>query len=431
MFRAFAACTLLLAALSGCQNRQKAAESLDEIAREFVLLSLTIGEKEPGYIDAYYGPSELQSKANADAPKASLDALAQQTDALLARAQSAEKGTSGLDARRARNVVSQLTAAATRLKMLRGEKLSFADEAQGLFGAHPDIRPLASYDPVLARIETLVRGAGPLADRVEKFSDRFTIPKDRLKPVFDAAISECRRRTLQYMQLPKNERFDLAFVNGKTWSGYNYYQGDAHSRIEVNTDLPIRIDRALDLGCHEGYPGHHAFNTLLEQNLAKARNWVEFSVYPLYSPQSLIAEGTANYGIDLAFPGREKLAYETRVLYPLARLSTADAGKYSALREAMKDLAGARFTIVEQFLDGKIGEEEALRLTQKYGVQSRERAQKSIDFAKQYRSYVINYGLGEEMARKTVEAAGAAPDARWARLRQILSEPTLPSDLKR
>ena len=27
-----------------------------------------------------------------------------------------------------------------------------------------------------------------------------------------------------------------------------------------------------------------------------------FEVYPLLSPQSLIAEGTANYGIDIAFP---------------------------------------------------------------------------------------------------------------------------------
>jgi hypothetical protein len=173
------------------------------------------------------------------------------------------------------------------------------------------------------------------------------------------------------------------------------------------------------------------YNVLLEKNMVKDRGWIEFTVYPLFSPQSLIAEGTANYGIDLAFPGREKLAYETRVLYPLAGLPTADAEKYLALREATKDLAGARFTIVEQFLDGKISEDEAVRLTQKYQLTSPERARKSIDFAKQYRSYVINYGLGEDMARADVEAAGSTPDARWKRLAQILSEPTLPSDLKR
>ena len=43
------------------------------------------------------------------------------------------------------------------------------------------------------------------------------------------------------------------------------------------------------------------FNMLLEKNLVRDRGWHEFSVYPLFSPQSLIAEGTANYGIDIAF----------------------------------------------------------------------------------------------------------------------------------
>ena len=83
-------------------------------------------------------------------------------------------------------------------------------------------------------------------------------------------------------RLPPGERFDLAFVTGKSWSGYNYYQGNYHSRIEVNTDLPIRISRAVDLGCHEGYPGHHVLNSLLEQRLERGKGWIEFSVYPLF-----------------------------------------------------------------------------------------------------------------------------------------------------
>ena len=215
-----------------------------------------------------------------------------------------------MEQRRAKFLAAQLTAAATRLRMLRGEKLSFEEEAEGLFGVRPALRPLASYDPLLAQIEALVPGSGPLADRVEAFQRRFTIPADRLRPVFDAAIAECKARTVRHIVLPKEERFDLGFVTNKSWSGYNYYQGGYRSRIEVNTDLPIRISRAVDLGCHEGYPGHHVLNALLEQHLSKGRGWIEFSVYPLYSPQSLLAEGSANYGIELAFPGRERLTYE-------------------------------------------------------------------------------------------------------------------------
>ena len=87
--------------------------------------------------------------------------------------------------------------------------------------------------------------------------------------------------------------------------------------IQVNTDLPIFIDRAVDLAAHEGYPGHHVYNSLLEKNLVRDRGWVEFSVYALFSPQSLVAEGTANFGRDVAFPTKtERMKFEKEVLFP-------------------------------------------------------------------------------------------------------------------
>lgn len=418
---------LAAVALAACQPA-KPTDTLDAIARDYVKLSLTIGEKEEGYIDAYYGPPELQAEAKEEAPKLAIPELTKRTDALSARI--AALKPEGLDARRAAFLSAQLVAAKTRLLMLAGEKLSFADEAKGLFGVSPDLKPLASFDPVLAKIEALLPGPGPLSARVDAFQNRFTIPAAKLKPVFDAAIAECKARTLAHIALPEGEKFDMKFVTGKSWSGYNYYLGRSTSRIEINTDLPIRISRAVDLGCHEGYPGHHVLNALLEQKLVKDKGWVEFSVYPLYSPQSLIAEGSANYGIDLAFPGPERLAYETRVLYPLAGLPTADAARYSELQDAMKALAGARFTIAREFLEGRIDEAEAQRLIERYQLVSPERAKQSIAFTKQYRSYVINYGLGQDMVRANVEAAGATPAARWKRMEQLLSEPTLPGDLR-
>jgi len=422
---------LLAVSIAACQGKtppQTNKAQVDAIARDYVLLSLEIGEKEEGYIDAYYGPPELQAQAKADAAKIGLPELAKRTEALRSRVATLPADGDSLDARRIRFLAAQLTAAATRLRMMQGEKLSFADEAKGLFGVAPDIKPLESYDAVIAKIDTLVPGTGPLPERMEAFQNRFNIPTDRLKPVFDAAIAECKRRTLEHIALPRNESFTLEFVTGKSWSGYNYYKGNAHSLIQVNTDLPIRISRAVDLGCHEGYPGHHVLNALLEERLTKGKGWIEFSVYPLYSPQSLIAEGSANYGIDLAFPGDDQLKFETATLYPLAGLPTADAAKYLALSKAMKDLAGARFTIARDYLEGRISRNQAVELSQKYQLQSKERAEKSLSFTDQYRTYVINYGLGQDMVRAYVEAAGTDPKAKWARMEKILSEPTLPSD---
>jgi hypothetical protein len=403
-------------------------DSLDEIATDYVQMTLEIGEREPGYVDAYYGPKEWADAAKS-APRSVQD-LAKEANALSERVSAIDvAGLDPMERRRREFLLAQLRAAQTRLRMMQGEKLSFAEEAQGLFGVRVDLKPLASYDPVLARIDKLVPGTGPLSERVEKFQDRFTIPKDRLQPVFDAAIQECKRRTAQHIALPPGEKFTMEFVTGKSWSGYNYYKGNLTSLIQVNTDLPIRISRAVDLGCHEGYPGHHVLNILLEQRLTKQRGWVEYSVYPLYSPHSLTMEGSANYGIDLAFPGEERLRYETQALYPLAGLPSGRAGEYLALLEATRDLAGARFTIARDYLEGRIDRAKAVELTQKYQLVSKKRAEQSIDFNEQYRSYVINYGLGQDMVRAYVEAAGPDPKARWAAMERVISEPTLPSDL--
>ena len=414
--------------LCGCASGAGRGDSLDAIAADYVRMTLEIGEREPGYVDAYYGPKEWQAAAKA-APRG-LPELAAAAAAMSVRTQAVDAaGLEPLERRRRAFLLAQLKAATTRLRMLQGEKLSFADEAEGLFGVRPELKPLSAYDPVLARIETLVPGQGPLPERVEAFQNRFTIPRERLKPVFDAAIAECRRRTLARIALPADESFTLEFVTGKSWSGYNYYQGGLKSLIQINTDLPIRIGRAVDLGCHEGYPGHHALNMLLEQKLTKKRGWVEYSIYPLYSPQSLIAEGSANYGIDLAFPGPDRLAYEAGTLYPLAGISAAQAGEFLALQEATSALAGARFTIAADYLEGRIDRARAVELLQRYQLVTKARAEQSAKFIDEYRSYVINYGLGQDLVRAHVEVAGTTPEARWAAMERVISEPTLPGDL--
>lgn len=403
---------------------KEAKSQLSKIADDYIMLTLAMGEKEPGYVDAYYGPETWVKLAKTQ--ERSLVQLAEEVARLKGRIHALPKDA---EPARQRFLQAQLEAARTRISMLSGETLPFAKEAKGLFGVTPEIRPLSEYDSVLQQIDRLVPGSGPLAARVEAFEDQYIIPQDRLKTVFDTAIAECKRRTQIYFDLPVVENFRMEFVTGKSWSGYNYYQGGYQSLIQINTDLPIRISRAVDLGCHEGYPGHHVYNMLLEKNLVNGLGWQEYSIYPLYSPQSLIAEGSANYGIKLAFPGKERLEYERDVLYPLAGLNPDSAEAYWALQNAKDALSGARITIAQQYLDGEIPREQAIELTRKYQLVGAERASQLLDFNDQYRSYVINYGLGQDMVQHWIEAQGTAPVWRWKAMERLLSEPILPEDL--
>ncbi|MDQ3124203.1 MAG: hypothetical protein M3Q74_01165 [Pseudomonadota bacterium] len=426
--RAFLLALLMLVGACATQPAPAAdpsGDSLDAIARDYVALILEIGEREPGYVDAYYGPAEWQAAATAS-PR-TVPQLIQGAAGLTERLNAVStRGAEPAVAQRRAYLLAHVSAASARLRMLSGEKMSFADEAEALFGIRPELRPLESYDPVLAEIDALLPGAGTLTDRVTAFRADYVIPRDRLQVVMDAAIAECRARTVRHITLPANERFALSFVSDKPWSGYNYYLGDAASRIEINADLPIYTERAIDLGCHEAYPGHHVYNALLEQTFVRERGWVEMSVYPLFSPMSFVAEGSANYGIDLAFPGDEATAYERDVLFPLAGLDPATAGKKAQLAALTRRLARAEYTIADDWLAGRIEREEAIRRLMKYTLATEARANQRLRFIDTYRSYIINYGLGRDVVQAWVERQG--PD-RWESMEMLLSSQILPTDL--
>lgn len=406
-----------------------APDSLDAIAESYVMLILDIGELEPGYVDAYYGPAAWQVAARAETETPAQ--LIQRAGALTGRLADLDRngGTAGgtpPEVQRRKYLAAHVSAASARLRMISGEVMGFADEAEALFGIRPDLPPLESFDPVLAEIDALLPGEGSLTDRVVAFRADFVIPKDRLQPVMDAAIAECRARTVRHIALPAHERFTLSFVGDKPWSGYNYYLGDAASRIEINADLPIYTERAIDLGCHEGYPGHHVYNALLEQTFVRERGWVEMSIYPLFSPMSFVAEGSANYGIDLAFPNDEATTYERDVLLPLAGLDAATAGRSAQLATLTRRLARAEYTIADDWLAGRIARDEAIRQLMKYTLATQARATQRLRFIDTYRSYIINYGLGRDVVQAWVERQG--PDG-WESMERLLSSQILPVDL--
>ena len=420
----------LLVFLGACATRpapvaDASGDNLDAIARDYVALILEIGEREPGYVDAYYGPPEWQAAAKA-APR-TVPQLVEGAAGLTGRLHAVSgRGAAPAVVQRRKYLLAHVSAASARLRMLSGETMSFADEAEALFGIRPELLPLSAYDPILAEVEALLPGEGSLTDRVTAFKSHYVISRDRLQVVMDAAIAECRRRTVQHIALAANERFTLSFVGDKPWSGYNYYLGDAASRIEINADFPIHTERAIDLGCHEGYPGHHVYNALLEQTFVRERGWVEMSVYPLFSPMSFVAEGSANYGIDLAFPGEEGTRYEREVLFPLAGLDPSTADRKAQLGALTRRLARAEYTIADDYLAGRIETAEAIRRLMKYTLADEAKATQRLRFIDTYRSYIINYGLGRDVVQAWVERQG--PD-HWRGMETLLSSQILPADL--
>ena len=416
---------------TGSAGQSRPASPMNDAAERYVKLVLALGQHDADYVDAYYGPPEW--KQQAESRKVPLTDLAAQAKTLLAVVDAIPKPAAEMDTLRHHYLQRQLSALAARIRMLTGERLSFDEESRALYDAVAPTLSEAHFQKILDQLDKQFPGDGPVLGRYEKFREGFVIPREKLDVVFQAAIKGCRERTLRHVKLPDTERFTVEYVTNKSWSGYNWYQGNFRSLIQVNTDLPVYIDRAVDLACHEGYPGHHVYNALLEQHLVRGRGWVEYSVYPLFSPQSLIAEGTANYGIEVAFPGPARMAFEKTVLFPAAGLDPARADEYYRVQGLVDQLAYAGNEAARRYLNGEIDRAAAAAWLEQYALMSKDRAAQRVRFFDQYRSYTINYNLGKDLVRRYIErqaGAGASDARRWAEFEKLLSSPRLPSGLQ-
>ncbi len=390
-----------------------------------------MGEHDPDYVDAYYGPPEWKSQAAQE--KQPLDSIREEAMELFSQLAQVPVPSKEIERLRLDYLRRQLAALDARVRFVQGERLKFDEESRALYDAVAPALPEAHFQEILAKLEAKIPGKGPLSQRYEDWRKPFIIPKEKLDAVFQLAIKACRERTLAHIPLPPNESFTVEYVTDKPWGGYNWYKGDYRSVIQVNTDLPSYIDRAIDLAAHEGYPGHHVYNALLEKNLVRDRGWVEFSVYPLYSPQSLIAEGTANFGREMVFTKAERAKFEKNVLFPAAGIDPSRMEEYYAVQDMTKELGYAVNEAARRLVNGEIDAAAAAAWLEKYALLDPARAKQRAKFIEHYRSYVINYNLGEDMVRAYLEKRGGTPDQpekRWREFEQLLSSPRLPSALR-
>lgn len=401
------------------KTEQAELQALNALAENYVKLILDVGHHHPYYIDAYYGPKEWKEAST----KKPLPALLKEVELLSQKLASIDVAEDL--ALRKDFLAIQLNSVGVFIRLQSGEDTKFDDESQGLYDAISPSISEQNLDLALAELDALLPGEGDINKRLNDFKSQFVIPIDKLDTVFVAAIDEARKRTKDYISLPENESFTIEYVTDKVWSGYNWYQGNNFSLIQLNTDFPIYIERAIDLASHEGYPGHHVFNSQMEQHLVDKMGWIEYSIYPLYSPMSLLAEGSANYGINVAFPVEERLAFEKEVLFPLAGLDASQVENYYRVEDKLSLLSYADNMVAQRYLDGEIDKDKAIALLMKYALSSEEKSAQRIGFIEAHRAYVINYNLGQDLVKKYVDKETGNGDhaARWKVFADLLANP--------
>ena len=169
------------------------SDPLSPIAERYVHLVLALGQHDPDYVDAFYGPAEWKTQAEKE--KKSLDAIgaeAAELSATLTKIPDAATSSDEMLKLRREYLQKQVAALAARVRILKGEKLKFDDESRALYDAvAPTYRqsgsdPDSHFDEIIAQLEKKIPGNGPLWQRYEEWRKPFMIPKEKLDAVFQA-----------------------------------------------------------------------------------------------------------------------------------------------------------------------------------------------------------------------------------------------------
>lgn len=397
---------------------------MDDAAREYLLLGLGLGELDASIVDSYFGPPELRQEAVAT--KATPAQIARRARELIETLD-----TSLNDAHRAHWLSRQLVAIETLARVLGGEEVEYIEEVTRCFDAAPQRTPAADYAAVRQALEELLPGQGDVRDRLEARDARLTVPADLLPAVLEWLTEELRRRSDAVFSAPQGENLSVSIVTDEPWSAYNWYDGDLRSRVEVNTDLPVRAHQLIGTMAHETFPGHHLEHAWKEQRLVREQGRLEASIQLLNTPEAYISEGLAELGLRFVAEGED---WQSLLIEVCARadlpMTVSDAEREWRISRALRPLRGSGGdAALLMHAEGR-PRDEVIAFLEHEALRTRQHAEKHLEFisAPLMRSYIFCYAGGLRLLTGWVEAADGAA-AQRDRFFRLLTEQLTPSGI--
>ena len=274
----------------------------DPIARDYILLALRLDQHIPGLVDGYFGPADLKATVDMEqlrSPARLRDDAAALRDRLAGRGRPTPTGAPGS--------MPSWSPSRPRPARLAGDALPYLDHVTRCFAYAPPRDPDERFDAAAARSTSCFPGDAPLADRLAAWDARFVVAVDRLPGVVEWLVARFRAQAAADFGLPDGEDLRVSLVTGQPWSAYNWFDGGRRSRIDVNTDLPVRASDLIGLVAHEAYPGHHLEHAWKEADLVAlsgdTASFLAGGEYPVPVPGTLgtVTIDYKRYGVGLAF----------------------------------------------------------------------------------------------------------------------------------
>ena len=389
----------------------------DDLVERYIRLGLALGRHVDGFVDAYYGPPNLRADAESGLPEPP-PGLAAEARRLLADIDADRD----LEPARRAWLAAQVRGLHTSARKLAGEPIAYLDEIEACYGVRPHWVEDDEFAAAHRRLDdVLPRTGADLAERYNAWREAQVVAPEKLDAAIRSLAEDFRARTAEMFGLPEGERVDFVLEQNKPWSGFNYYLGDFHSRVAMNTDLPIL---SLTLGhtvAHESYPGHHTEHSRKEAGLVRRRKQMEESIFLVGTPQCLIAEGLADLGLEVIAGARPEPVVESHLKRLGIPYDAATAAEVAQAGEGLRAVAGNAAIGIH---DRGWSPDEATAYLERWALRPEKRAAKSVQFLTDptWRAYQFCYIDGLRLCRAFV---GGDP----SRFERLVTDQLTPAQL--
>jgi hypothetical protein len=387
---------------------------MNDLGERYLELGLRLGRHADGLVDAYYGPSEIAERVEAEDLRAPSD--------LVADAAALLESLDGLEEQRRTWLHAQLVGLETVARVLAGEEVAYEDEVERCYGIRPEHVPEEQFEEAHRALDEVLPGDGSLAERYQDWRETNTLAGDQLAGAIDSLAVDLRARTQELTGLPEGESVEFEYVTDEPWSAFNYYLGGLRSKCAVNTDVPLTPAFLIGVVAHETYPGHHTEHAWKERVLVDERGIVEESILMIGTPHSLISEGIATLAPEMALgEDAERVAAEH------VRESGVpfDPELARSVRQAARPLRTVSTNAALLLHSQGASEEETGAYLKRWGLVSDRRVEQALRFMTHpvWRSYGTTYTDGYRICSAFV-------DGDPGRFKRLLKEQLTPAAIQ-
>ena len=333
-----------------------------------------------------------------------------------------------MDAQRRDFLARHIRAMRTSLGLLAGEKLSLIEEVELLYDISPSWIDEKVFERRHRRLDELLPPGASLQERLAARNKALEISIEKAEDMLPLIADRLRAATRRRFPLPVDESLEFHFVKDKPWIAYNWYLGAGRSRIEINTDLPLRINRLVKLVAHEAYPGHHTELSIKDRLLLLQAGRQEHCVALINSPSSVVSEGIATNALSVILPDGSLRAWYVEEIFPRAGLDPSLAETEPVIADILDTLGDASDNAAFMLHARGASDDEAAAYLRKYQLLTEQEARKRVDFIKDPldRSYVFTYSSGRQLLKTLFEVKQDV--THW--FTRLLSEAVTPSQIR-